>query len=95
MTGPWTYQGFLAPEGDLTWMTQSTWVMPIAGSAGTTYVYWGDHWYGDQDTAQPGKHNNLATYVFQPLVFTGNLIGLPTYQVSWKLDVGAGTWTAN
>jgi len=95
MTGPWTYQGYLAPQGDLTWMTQSTWVMPIVGSAGTTYVYWGDHWYGNQDTSHPGQHNNLATYVFQPLVFTGTKIGLPTYQVSWKLDVGAGTWTSN
>ena len=95
MTGPWTYQGYLAPQGDLTWMTQSTWVMPIVGSAGTTYVYWGDHWYGNQDTTQPGKHNNLATFVFQPLVFNGTKISLPTYQVSWKLDVGAGTWTAN
>ena len=53
MTGPWTYQGYLAPQGDLTWMTQSTWVMPIVGSAGTTYVYWGDHWYGNQDTSPP------------------------------------------
>ncbi len=76
-------------------MTQSTWVMPIVGSAGTTYVYWGDHWYGNQDTSHPGQHNNLATYVFQPLVFNGTKISLPTYQVSWKLDVGAGTWTAN
>jgi hypothetical protein len=95
MTGPWTYQGYLAPQGDLTWMTQSTWVMPIVGSAGTTYVYWGDHWYGDESTAHPGQHNYLTTYVFQPLVFTGNLISLPTYHVSWKLDVGAGTWTGN
>jgi glycosyl hydrolase family 43 len=95
MSGPWTYQGYLAPQGDLTWMTQSTWVMPIVGSAGTTYVYWGDHWYGTEDTSQPGKHNNLATYVFQPLVFNGTKISLPTYQVSWKLDVGAGTWTPN
>jgi hypothetical protein len=95
MSGPWTYQGYLAPQGDLTWMTQSTWVMPIVGSAGTTYVYWGDHWYGTEDTTQPGKHNNLTTYVFQPLVFNGTKISLPTYQVSWKLDVGAGTWTPN
>ena len=95
MGGPWTYQGYLAPVGDLTWMTQSTWVMPIVGSQGTTYVYWGDHWYGNQNTTAPGQHNYLATYVFQPLVFTGNLISLPTYEVSWKLDVGAGTWSAN
>ncbi len=95
MTGTWTYQGYLAPQGDLTWMTQTTWVMPIVGSSGTTYVYWGDHWYGDESTAHPGQHNNLTTYVFQPLVFNGTQISLPTYHVSWKLDTGAGTWTSN
>jgi hypothetical protein len=93
MSGPWTYQGYLAPQGKLTWMTQSTWVIQVAGSQGTTYVYWGDHWYGNQDTSAPGKHNNLTTYVFQPLVFSGTSIALPTYQTSWKLDVGAGTWS--
>ena len=95
MNGPWTYQGYLAPQGDLTWMTQTTWVMPIAGSSGTTYVYWGDHWYGDESTAHPGQHNYLTTYVFQPLVFNGTQISLPTYHVKWSLDVGAGTWTTN
>jgi hypothetical protein len=93
ITGPWTYQGSLAPVGKLTWMTQSTWVMPVVGSQGTVYIYWGDHWYGNQDTTAPGRHNYLTTYVFQPLVFNGTLISLPTYQVSWKLDVGAGTWS--
>lgn len=93
MTGPWTYKGYLAPMGKKTWMTQSTWVTPIAGSEGTTYVYWGDHWYGTQDTTEPGKHNDQATYVFQPLVFDGTSISLPSYQLSWKLDVGAGAWS--
>ena len=93
MTGPWTYQGYLAPAGKLTWMTQSTWVLPVTGGKGTVYVYWGDHWYGNQDTTNAGKHNNLATYVFQPLVFSGTAISLPTYQGSWTLDVGAGTWS--
>ncbi|HXU60588.1 MAG TPA: glycosyl hydrolase family 43, partial [Polyangia bacterium] len=92
INGPWTYQGYLAPQGKLTWMTQSTWVMPVAGAQSTTYVYWGDHWYGNQDTTAPGKHNDQTTYVFQPLVFSGTKIALPTYQVSWTLDVGAGTW---
>jgi hypothetical protein len=93
MNGPWTYQGYLAPTGKLTWMTQSTWVLPVVGSKGTVYVYWGDHWNGNQDTTAPGRHNYLTTYVFQPLVFNGTAISLPTYQVSWKLDIGAGTWS--
>jgi hypothetical protein len=96
--GPWTYQGFLAPVADAadrlsderTWMSQSTWVQPVTGCAGTVYVYWGDHWDGNQDTSAPGKHNALATHVFQPLVFDGTKIALPMYLSSWSLDVGAG-----
>ncbi|HSU41891.1 MAG TPA: family 43 glycosylhydrolase [Polyangiaceae bacterium] len=101
MSGPWTYQGFVAPVADATddlsdertWLTQSTWVEPVTGCQGTVYVYWGDHWDGNQDTTAPGKHNYLATYVFQPLVFDGTKISMPTYHATWKLDVGAGTWS--
>jgi hypothetical protein len=100
MTGPWTYQGFIAPVVDTadklsnerTWLSQSTWVQPIQGCKGTTYVYWGDHWYDTINTSLPGRYNYLATYVFQPLVFTGTKIFMPTYLATWKLDVGAGTW---
>ncbi|MGO9663608.1 MAG: family 43 glycosylhydrolase [Polyangia bacterium] len=93
MNGPWTYQGYIAPQGKLTWMTQSTWVQPIVGSQGTVFMYWGDHWYGNQDTTAPGVHNYLATYVFQPLILNNGTTLLPTYQASRKIDVGAGTWS--
>jgi hypothetical protein len=101
MSGPWTYQGFLAPVTDpadnispeRTWLSQSTWVQPVTGCSGTVYLYWGDHWDGTESTAAPGKHNNLATYVFQPLVFNGTKISLPTYKATWTIDVGAGTWS--
>jgi Glycosyl hydrolases family 43 len=94
ITRPWTYQGFVAPVTDpnndlsdqRTWLTQSTWVQPVTGCNG-------DHWDGNLNTTAPGKHNNLATFVFQPLVFTGTKIGMPTYQASWKINVGAGTWS--
>jgi hypothetical protein len=93
VTGPWTYQGYVAPQGAKTWMSQTTWVEPVVGSQGTVYVFWGDHWYGDQDTTAPGLHNNLTTFVFQPLVLGASAISMPTYRVGWKLDVGAGTWS--
>jgi hypothetical protein len=100
ITGPWTYRGFIAPVSDQndqlsderTWLSQSTWVQAVQGCSGTVYVYWGDHWDGNLDTKAPGKHNALATYVFQPFVFDGDEISLPTYHATWKLDVGAGTW---
>lgn len=112
MTGPWTFQGFIAPVTDTstdtpsgspnppkwigderTWLSQSTWVTPVVGCQGTVYVYWGDHWYGNTDTSNPGRHNDQATYVFQPLVFNGTSISMPAYLSPWKLDVGAGTWS--
>ena len=101
MTGPWTYQGFLAPVTDpadnispeRTWLSQSTWVQPVTGCNGTVYLYWGDHWDGTESTTAPGRHNYLATHVFQPLVFSGTKISLPTYKTTWKIDVGAGTWS--
>jgi hypothetical protein len=101
ITGPWTYQGFIAPVADTgdilsderTWLSQSTWVQPITGCEGTVYLYWGDHWDGTQDTSAPGKHNDRATYVFQPLILGQSKQLLPTYKTTWKLDVGAGTWS--
>jgi hypothetical protein len=101
ITGPWTYQGYVAPVADTsnvisdqrTWLSQVTWVTSVAGCKGTTYVFWGDHWDGTEDTTAPGKHNNLTGYVFQPIVFSGTSISLPTYHETWKLDVGAGTWS--
>ena len=77
-----------------TWLSQSTWVTPVTGCNGTVYVFWGDHWDGTTNTTPtPGKYNYLAGYVFQPFVFTGTQIFLPTYLETWKLDVGAGTWS--
>ncbi|HVT09323.1 MAG TPA: hypothetical protein VHO67_17810, partial [Polyangia bacterium] len=101
ITGPWTYRGFLAPVSDpandvspeRTWLSQSTWVLPVHGCVGTVYVYWGDHWSGTESTTDAGKMNYLSTHVFQPLVFNGQQISLPTYKTTWKIDVGAGTWS--
>ena len=45
------------------------------------------------DTKAPGKHNALAGYESQPLVFDGIKVSLPVYHASWKLDVGVSTWS--
>jgi hypothetical protein len=100
MTGPWTYQGYLAPVTDTsndislqrTWLSQTTWVQPVVGSKGTVYVYWGDHWDNCGATSGAGSDNSLATFVFQPLIFSDATKELlPTYLATWSLDVGAGT----
>jgi hypothetical protein len=103
MTGPWTYQGFIAPVTDTsndislqrTWLSQTTWVQPVVGSKGTVYVYWGDHWDNCGATSGAGADNSLTTFVFQPLVLDGTSKELlPTYLATWSLDVGAGTWSS-
>ena len=102
MTGPWTYQGYVAPVTDTsndislqrTWLSQTTWVQPVVGSKGTVYLYWGDHWDNCGATSGAGSDNSLTTFVFQPLILDGSSKTLmPTYLATWSLDVGAGTWS--
>jgi hypothetical protein len=101
MSGPWTYQGYIAPVTDpsndisdqRTWLSQTTWVQPVVGSKGTVYVYWGDHWNNCGATGGAGSQNYLATYVFQPMILGTAKTLLPTYLTTWSLDVGAGTWS--
>src|SRR5689334_3656213 len=66
MRGPWTSRGKFAPSGTLTWNSQTTSVLPIRGSRGTTYVFMGDRW------AFP--LNSRATYVWQPLTVSGTSV---------------------
>jgi len=83
LKGPWTSQGLIAPEGMLTWNSQSTFVLPIQGTKATTYMFMGDRW------SFP-KQASSATYVWQPLVISGNSISMPNYQDAWRIDLLIG-----
>ena len=86
LEGPWTSRGIFAPKGSLTWNSQSTFVLPIAGSKDTTFIYMGDRW------SHP-KQFSAATYVWQPLEVNGHLISLPNFKQSWVIDTKTGEWT--
>jgi hypothetical protein len=89
LKGPWTKRGFFAPQGSLTWNSQTTFVLPIEGLKETTYMYMGDRW------SFP-KQNSAATYIWQPLVVDGYKISLPEFKEAWAIDVSAGhSSTAN
>lgn len=82
--GPWTRRGFVAPEGTLTWNSQVTFVLPIQGARGTTFMFMGDRWsYPRQASA--------ATYVWQPLEVEGEKLAIPTYRSAWRIDMARGT----
>ena len=83
LKGPWNSKGLIAPEGTLTWNSQTTFVLPIQGKKETTYMFMGDRW------SFP-KQASSATYVWQPLVISENTLSIPTYQDTWKIDLSTG-----
>lgn len=87
LQGPWEKQGLFAPEGSLTWNSQATFVLPVTGSKGTTYMYMGDRW------AYP-KQATSATYVWQPLEISGTKVSIPEFTDAWQVDAKTGEWSA-
>ncbi|MBW8889205.1 MAG: family 43 glycosylhydrolase [Fibrobacteres bacterium] len=87
IAGPWTDKGLLAPSGELTWNSQSTFVLPVTGSQGTIFMFCGDRWNADD--------NSKATYVWQPLVIKGAAISMPAFYAAWFLNVKTGMWSAD
>lgn len=84
LRGPWTRHGPIAPPGTLTWNSQVTFVLPVRGRHGTTYMFMGDRWsYPRQASA--------ATYVWQPLTIDGTMLTMPRYRDAWRIDAGRGT----
>ena len=83
LKGTWTYRGIFAPEGKLTWNSQTTFVLPITGSKDTTYMFMGDRWSFPHQASS-------ATYIWQPLSISGTSLSIPTYQEAWKVDLKTG-----
>jgi hypothetical protein len=81
--GPWISRELLAPEGSLTWNSQTTFVLPIEGTKNTTYLFMGDRW------SFP-KQASSATYVWQPILISGTSLSMPTYQEAWQINVSTG-----
>lgn len=87
LKGPWTAGGNFAPVGTLTWNSQCSFVLPITGSKGTTYMYMGDRW------SYPYQASS-ATYVWQPLDVSGTKLSIPAYQEAWQVDAKTGIASA-
>ncbi|CAA9194785.1 hypothetical protein FLA105534_00321 [Flavobacterium bizetiae] len=83
LKGPWTSRGLIAPEGSLTWNSQSTFVLPVKGTKETAYIFMGDRW------SYP-KQGSSATYVWQPLLISETSVSIPNYQEAWKINTSTG-----
>ena len=75
--GPWTRRGFFAPEGSLTYNSQSTFVFPLVRANDTIPMYMGDRWsFPHQASA--------ATYVWLPMQVDGVKLSMPAYWNAWN-----------
>jgi hypothetical protein len=71
-----------------TFYSQSTFVVPVAGTAGTAYLYMGDRWAG----AWSGPVND-STYIFLPVSFPSNTSMTMSWNNTVTIDAAAGTIT--
>ncbi|MFF0007606.1 RICIN domain-containing protein [Streptomyces tibetensis] len=86
LAGPWTA---MTDVGDATaYGSQTTYVLPVQGTSGTSYLYMGDRWGNSI-----GGTVNDSQYVWLPLTFpTSRTMNLPWYpQIA--IDTAVGTIT--
>lgn len=84
MNGPWSSWKSFAPAGTNTCNAQTTFVLPVVGSGGTTYVLLADRWNSGNLTD--------SRYVWQPLTINGTTVTM-TCATSWKIDASTGVWS--
>jgi hypothetical protein len=83
LSGGWAkWKGF-APAGSKTFNSQTTFVLPVVGSQGTTYMFLGDRWKPDS--------LGTSTYIWLPLKVSGTSVSLAWYD-RWYIDTVTGTW---
>jgi hypothetical protein len=82
-SGPWSGFTTFARAGTNTYSSQTSFVLPVSGSSGTTYIYLGDRWNaGDLNHSLP---------IWLPMSISGSTASMNWYD-SWSVDTAAGTW---
>lgn len=87
LSGPWTSWTTFADTGSNTYSSQTSFILPITGTSGTTYMYLGDRWISSALFR--------STYIWLPLTIdTSAKTASMKNAVNWVPDVAAGTWAA-
>ncbi|MRG44199.1 family 43 glycosylhydrolase [Chitinophaga sp. SYP-B3965] len=90
MSGPWSNNAIVPtnPSSTNSFNTQHDFILPITGTAGTTYMFCGDRWSNFTGSG-------IGFYGWYPLTFDAS--GVPTINApgngDWVLDLAAGTWS--
>jgi hypothetical protein len=83
LAGSWAAWSDFAAPGTNTYNSQTTFVLPISGSQGTTFMYMGDRWTPSSLGTSP--------YIWLPLQVNGANIAT-TWHNSWSIDTSTGLW---
>ncbi|QKW24012.1 RICIN domain-containing protein [Kitasatospora sp. NA04385] len=86
LTGPWEPFRTFTPVGTRTYDSQTANIVPVQGSAGTTYVYAADRWNLADLGASPS--------IWLPMTISGTTVAVG-WQNAWSLDPATGTWTGS
>jgi hypothetical protein len=82
-SGKWSALADFAALGTKTYSSQDSWILPVNGSAGTTYIYMGDRWIS--------SHLANSGYLWLPLHVSGTTVSMDEYY-EWTLNIANGTW---
>lgn len=83
-SGTWSALADFAAPGTNTYSSQDSWILPVGGSSGTTYIYMGDRWDAN-DLADSG-------YLWLPLHISGTTVSMDEYY-EWTLNTSTDTWS--
>ena len=83
LSGPWSAWSDFAPPGSNTLNSQTTFILPVAGSSGTTFVYMGDRWTPSSLGTSP--------YIWLPMQVNGANVTM-SWHTTWSIDTSTGLW---
>jgi len=79
----WSSWKNFAPAGTKTFNSQTTYVLTVTGTQGTTLMFMGDRWIPSSLGTSP--------YVWLPLTVKGTSVSM-AWDASWVIDTATGLW---
>jgi Cellulose binding domain/Ricin-type beta-trefoil lectin domain/Glycosyl hydrolases family 43 len=83
LSGPWSSFTNVAPAGTRTYDSQTSFLLPVTGAAGTSYVYIGDRWNSN--------NLNASLPVWLPIALSGTGTAALSWYPSWGINTSTGS----
>jgi hypothetical protein len=83
LSSGWAPWKLFAPAGTRTFGSQTTFVLPVTGSRGTTFMFMGDRWIPESLGTSP--------YIWLPLTVRETTIAM-AWRDRWFVDTATGLW---